>query len=62
MLRDQVAAYGAESPAAALRSSRPFAIDASLEAFVGEGAAAANAFLGPREFRTPYVLEAIAGA
>ena len=62
MLRDQVAAYGAEIPAAALRSSRPFAIDASLEAFVGEGAAAANAFLGPREFRTPYVLEAIAGA
>jgi predicted dehydrogenase len=62
MLRDQVAAYGAEIPAAALRLSRPFAIDASLEAFVGEGAAAANTFLGPREFRTPYVLKAIAGA
>ena len=59
LLREHVAAYGPEIPATALVASRRLAIDPAREAFVGEGSAAANVFLGPREFRRPYVLEAV---
>ncbi len=58
LLREHVAAYGTAIPADALRLSRRLAIDPAGEAFTGDGAAAANAFLGPREFRRPYVLAA----
>ena len=61
ILRAHVSAYGAEIPAAALHLSRRLEIDAGREAFVGDDDAAANAFLGPREFRKPFVLDAIPG-
>jgi predicted dehydrogenase len=59
LLREHVSAYGAAIPAEALRLSRRLEIDARRETFVGTGAEAVNAFLGPREFRRPYVLEAV---
>lgn len=62
MLRSHVAAYGGEIPATAIHLSQRLQIDAGREAFVGDGAAAANAFLGPRDFRRPYILEAIPAA
>ncbi|MFM7205411.1 MAG: Gfo/Idh/MocA family protein [Planctomycetaceae bacterium] len=59
LLHEHVAAYAAAIPANALRLSRRLSIDAAGEAFVGAAADAANAYLGPRDFRRPYVLEAI---
>jgi predicted dehydrogenase len=59
LLVDHVAAYGAAIPADALTLSQRLEVDASREMFVGPGAEAANAFLGPREFRKPYVLEPV---
>ena len=61
LLVDHVAAYGAAIPADALTLSQRLEIDATREMFVGPGAEEANAFLGPREFRTPYVLEPVPG-
>jgi hypothetical protein len=61
LLLDHVAAYGAAIPADALTLSQRLEIDATREMFVGPGAEEANAFLGPREFRTPYVLEPVPG-
>ena len=59
LLKDHIAAYGLAIPTDALKLSPRMAIDASREMFVGSGAEAANAFLGPREFRKPYVLEPV---
>ncbi|MFM9011598.1 MAG: DUF1559 domain-containing protein [Planctomycetota bacterium] len=59
LLEEHVAAHAGAFPADALRLSRQLAIDPAREAFVGEGADEATAFLGPREFRPPYVLEAV---
>lgn len=59
LLRNHVAAYGASIPTDALTLSQRLEIDASRERFVGPGTEEANAFLGPREFRTPYVLESV---
>jgi predicted dehydrogenase len=61
LLLDHVAAYGAAIPADALTLSQRLETDASREMFVGPGAEEANAFLGPREFRKPYVLEPVPG-
>jgi hypothetical protein len=61
LLLNHVAAYGAAIPADALTLSQRLEIDASREMFVGPGAEEANAFLGPREFRKPYVLEPVPG-
>ena len=59
LLKEHVAAYGASIPADALKLSQRLAIDGTRELFTGPGATEANAFLGPREFRKPYVLEAV---
>lgn len=59
LLKEHVAAYGAAIPADALTLSPRMAIDVAAERFTGAGAEAANVFLGPREFRKPYVLEAV---
>jgi hypothetical protein len=59
LLLDHVAAYGAAIPADALTLSQRLEIDGFREMFIGPGAEEANAFLGPREFRTPYVLESV---
>jgi predicted dehydrogenase len=56
LMEGHLRAYGTEA-AAGLRLSGPLAIDPAREAFVGSGADAANAFLGPRDFRRPYVIE-----
>ena len=61
LLLNHVAAYGAAIPADALTLSQRLEIDASREMFVGLGAEEANAFLGPREFRKPYVLDPVPG-
>jgi predicted dehydrogenase len=61
LMATHVAAYGAEALAADLRLSPTLTIDPACEAFVGPGADAANAFLGPREFRGAYTIEPIAG-
>jgi predicted dehydrogenase len=59
LLVEHVAAYGATIPATSLKLSPQLAIDADREAFVGPAADAANAFLGPRQFRAPYVLNPV---
>lgn len=59
LMKDHVAAYGGAIGSDAVRLSPRLVIDAAGELFVGDGAAKANAFLGPREFRRPYVLEAV---
>lgn len=59
LLKDHVAAYGQTIPTDALKLSTRMEIDAFREMFVGSNAEAANTFLGPREFRRPYVLEAV---
>lgn len=60
LMEKHVQAYGADA-AAGLRLSGQLAIDPAAEAFVGSGAEAANAYLGPREFRGPYVIEPVTG-
>jgi predicted dehydrogenase len=57
LLREHVAAYDAEITAGAMRLSQRLAVDVAGESFAGPGGEAANAFLGPRRFRTPFVLE-----
>ena len=59
LMKDHVAAYGSAIPTNAVRVSPRLAIDAAREQFVGSGAEKANAFLGPRDFRKPYVLEPV---
>jgi predicted dehydrogenase len=61
LMEGHVAAYGVDALAAGLRLSPTLAIDVAREAFTGPGADAANAFLGPREFRAPFVIEPIPG-
>lgn len=59
LLREHVTAYGSAISADTLALSPRLEIDPAREIFVGPAADAANAFLGPREFRRPYVLEAV---
>lgn len=59
LLREHVTAYGSAISADTLALSPRMEIDPAREMFVGPAADAANAFLGPREFRRPYVLEAV---
>ena len=56
---DHAAETGAAIPADALTLSQRLEIDGFREMFIGPGTEEANAFLGPREFRTPYVLESV---
>jgi predicted dehydrogenase len=59
LLREHVTAYGSAISTDALALGPRMQIDPARELFVGPAADAANAFLGPREFRKPYVLEAV---
>ena len=59
LLRDHVTAYGSAISADTLAVSPRMEIDPAREMFAGPAADTANAFLGPREFRSPYVLEAV---
>jgi predicted dehydrogenase len=59
LMEKHLAAYGSDDIADALRLSPTLLIDPAGEAFVGSGAEAANAFLGPRDFRAPYVIEPV---
>ena len=62
LLTEHVEAYGSTIPAGAVRLSPRLALDVEREAFVGAGADEANVFLGPREFRPPYVLRPVPAA
>jgi predicted dehydrogenase len=59
LLREHVTAYGSAISTDALALGPRMQIDPARELFVGPAADAANTFLGPREFRKPYVLEAV---
>jgi len=59
LLREHLTAYGSAISADTLALSPRMEIDPAHERFVGAAADAANAFLGPREFRRPYILEAV---
>ncbi|MFM1904037.1 MAG: Inositol 2-dehydrogenase [Planctomycetota bacterium] len=59
LMEKHLAAYGSDDIADTLRLSPTLLIDPAGEAFVGSGAEAANAFLGPRDFRAPYVIEPV---
>jgi len=60
LLEAQITAYAGAIPAEAFTLSPRLEIDPAGERFVGAEADAANAFLGPRDFRRPYVLEPVA--
>jgi predicted dehydrogenase len=59
LLREHVKAYGPAIAPDTLALSPRLEVDPARELFVGPAADTANAFLGPRDFRRPYVLEAV---
>ena len=59
LLREHVEAYGPAISRDMLMLGPRMDIDPAREMFVGTAADAANALLGPREFRRPFVLEAV---
>ena len=60
LMKRHLDAYAAEGIAKELRVSSSLAIDVHREAFTGTGAAAANAFLGPRDFRKGFEFKPVA--
>jgi len=60
LLEDQLHAFFPQGDAKGLQMSGLLEIDPEQEKFVGTGASAANRFLGPREYRKPYELKAVA--
>ena len=60
LLEDQLHAFFPQGDTSGLRMSALLEIDPEQEKFVGTGAGAANQFLGPRHYRKPYELKAVA--
>jgi predicted dehydrogenase len=60
LLEDQLRAYFPEGSDRGVRKSGLLEIDPAREEFVGAGGSIANEFLGPRDYRAPYVLKPIA--
>lgn len=59
LMQNQLHKYFPNGTSKEMKVSPQLAIDVEREAFVGDGAPAANAYLGPREFRTGYELKPV---
>jgi len=62
LMQQHVHEYFPQSTGTALQVSRRLSIDDDSQRFVGDGAEAANEYLGPREFRAGYELKLVAVA
>lgn len=59
LMRNHMHAYFPESEPGAIQMSRLLTLDPDKEQFVGDGADEANKYLGPRDYRAPYVLQPV---